>query len=161
MMTFANKFVTELSPYEQFFVALALFSRSLAWYQMWLNWPYFSKQQKVFPVHLAMPRPLVFFTCSGHYLSIIYVVWPLLFNQALPASFAGLVFGVLCGVTIGFWVFVYEAADYGELYEKAQRKKTKKQRAADDQITLTYPSSFIIDTINHLPLLVMFSKVSA
>jgi len=160
-MTFANKFVTELSPYEQFFVALALFSRSLQYYQVWLNWPYFSKQQKVFPVHLAMPRPLVFFTYTGHYLSIFYVVWPLLFDQAPPESFAGLTFGVLCGVTIGFWLFVCESEFYGELYEKAQRKKTKKQRAADDQITLTYPSSFIIDTINHLPLLVMFSKVSA
>jgi len=127
---------------------------------MFRNWPYFRDEQKVFPVWLAGVRPLVFFTCSSHYLSILYVLWPVIFGEPAPASTAGFVFGVLCGVTIGFWVFVYDADDYGIAYTRAQKKLTKKQKAASNKIKLTYPTWYFTDWVNHCPMLVLFSKMA-
>jgi len=157
---FIDGFKSQLTPYEQCYVILTVFSRSLAWFEMARSWPYFATKQKVFPLWTAGFRPLIFFTCSSHYLSILYVVYPIIFGVKAPAAYAGLVFGVLCGVTIGFWVFVYDPADYGEAYVKAQKKTTKKQREASDKIKLTYPTYFFTDWVNHFPMLLIFSKIA-
>lgn len=64
--------------------------------------------------------------------------------------FAGLVFGCLFGITVGFWVFVYDPKDYRPLEE---RKKEN-----DDSLSLCYDGFWLTDWSNHGPLLLMFSK---
>ena len=53
------------------------------------------------PPVLFIVRPLTFFTASGHYLTVLYVLWPLIFEEPAPAKLAGLCFAVLLGITIG------------------------------------------------------------
>jgi hypothetical protein len=65
--------------------------------------------------------------------------------------FAGLVFGVLFGITVGFWVFVYDINDYRPLKER--------RKDNDDSLTLCYETMWLTDWTNHGPLLLMFSKV--
>ena len=86
-----------LTPYEQFYVVFTIFVRLLAYTDLIRNWSYFMKTQKAFPPYLSFARFLVFFTASSHYLSILYVVYPVIFGEKAPASFAGFCFGVLCG----------------------------------------------------------------
>ncbi|GMH67026.1 hypothetical protein TrST_g516 [Triparma strigata] len=141
-----------LTNFEIFYIACCVFTRGLSWVEMYqpANWKYFRDVQTVVPVHLSHIRPLTFFTCSGHYLSCLYILFPYLFGVEPPAKFAGLVFGVLFGITVGFWVFVYDLQDYRPL---AERRKN-----CDDSLVLTYQGFWLTDWTNHGPLLLMFSK---
>lgn len=115
------------------------------------TWKYFEEVQTVVPCHLAHIRPLTFFTCSGHYLWCLYILWETLFGVSPPAEFAGLVWGVLFGITIGFWIFVYDPRDYRPLEER--------RKEANDALFLTYQGLWLTDWLNHGPLLLLFSKI--
>ena len=67
--------------------------------------------------------------------------------------FAGLVYGVLVGITIGFWVFVYDSDDYSVPLEQRLKRP-----GVDHSLGLVYDGLFATDFINHGPLLLMFSK---
>jgi hypothetical protein len=56
------------------------------------------------------------------------------------------------GITIGFWVFVYNPADYAPLEVR------RKRPACDDSLRLTMNCFWTTDWTNHGPLLVFFSK---
>ncbi len=121
---------------------------------MYNSWSYFQKVQTLLPTSLCHIRPLTFFTCSGHYLSILYILYPYIFSAPAPASFAGLVYGVLFGITAGFWIFVYDPSDYKPL--QIRRRSPK----CDDSLKLTYQTYYLTDFANHGPLLVMFSAIA-
>ena len=111
--------------------ALFLIAGGLSYMEYTMNINYITKVQTMINPALMLIRPLTFFTCSGHYLSCLYILWPLIFNEPAPAPFAGLCFGVLVGITIGFWIFVYDGAAYAPLDVRRKRK------ACDDSLRLT------------------------
>jgi hypothetical protein len=116
------------------------------------NWHYLSTVQTMINPALFAVRPFTFFTASGHYLTSLYVLWPVIFDEPAPPEFAGLCFGVLVGITIGFWIFVYKATDYAPLEERRKRPE------CDDTLRLTMNTFWFSDWSNHGPLLFMFSK---
>jgi hypothetical protein len=78
--------LASLDSFSKFYIAFCVFTRGLSYVEYTRNIHYLTKVQTMIPPVLFLIRPFTFFTCSGHYLTCLYILWPLIFDEPAPAK---------------------------------------------------------------------------